>query len=132
MPRVSHSGPSTKIETVNPQVPAPAINPTSLLFSPKWDFRAPMIPPMTANETAVAISAMQLARKSRSAFTPLAVADVVRDCSTVAEDIECSRQMSGTTIRPEKRTAESDHDRAGADCVVNEGLRSDRVRHPVR
>ncbi len=68
MPSRSHSGPPMKIDSPKPQNAAPAIQPTSVLFKWKMVSKSPMMSPRIANDIAVAISAMQLARKSRCLF----------------------------------------------------------------
>jgi hypothetical protein len=68
MPRASTSGPSAKIESVNPQSAAPPMYPTCSLLSANSPLRGPMIAPITAKHTDVEIREKQLPRKRRSRF----------------------------------------------------------------
>src|SRR5712691_10993476 len=65
IPSRSQSGPPSRIEKPKPQNAAPAIQPTSVLLHANRRSKSPMMSPRIANDMAVAIRAMQLARNSR-------------------------------------------------------------------
>ena len=64
MPIQSHSEPNTSMVRVNPHMPAPPIQPTCSLFSPKWSFKGAMMAEMATKRAAVTATAMRHAVKS--------------------------------------------------------------------
>ena len=69
MPSTSHKGPPRRMARPNPQNAAPRIHPTCTSVSDRRRCTSPMMSPRTANDIAVAMSARQLALKSRVRFT---------------------------------------------------------------
>src|SRR4030095_444475 len=68
IPSASTSGPPNRIERPKPQNAAPEIHPTLVAVSPNSRSKSPMMSPRIANDMAVAMRAIQLARNRRDGF----------------------------------------------------------------
>jgi len=69
IPSTSHNGPKMKMVMAKPHNAAPPIQPTSAFVRTKYSLSGPIIAPIIANVTEVAMRAKLLPQKSRSTFT---------------------------------------------------------------